>query len=191
MPRGKYIRKPKISTETAEAAAALNAATVEADAALDAAAEAGSNKFIQTQAKQLLERVEAERAAKATDEPSGVEVAVDYNFLKQDPTDHVPRLQRKEIEVRADHRYHWINRDPRRSERRLNQGWLPVAGGSVTNGDGVLASMPEEKAKQHDRQLAARNKLQKTAHIERLEAEGARLGMEVFTGNKSLRDGLE
>jgi len=186
MPRGKYIRKPKISAEVAEAAAAFTSVKAEATEA-----EAGNNKFIQAQAKQLLERVEADKAAKATDEPSGVEVTVDYNFLKQDPTDFIPRLKRKDITVREDHRYHWINRDPRRMERRVGMGWLPIEGGSITNGDSILASMPKERADGLNRQLAERNKIQQTAHIERLEAEGAKQGMPVFTGNKSLRDGLD
>lgn len=191
MPRGKYVRKPKISAETAEAVAALSAAQAESAVAAEAAEEAGNNKFIQAQARQLLERVEADRAATATDEPSGIEVAVDYDFLKQDPTDPAPRLAAKDLEVRSDHRYHWINNDPRRMQRRVQQGWAPVAGGSITNGSSTLASMPESKAALYDQQLTERRKIQRTAHIDRLEAEGARLGMPVFTGNKSLRDGLD
>ena len=191
MPRGKYVRKPKVVAEVEVAAQALEVAKADAAVALEAAAEAGSNKFIQEQAKQLLERVEADKAARVTEEPSGVEVVVDYNFLRQDPTDHTPKLAQHGVENRKDRRYHWINRDPRRSARRTNQGWLPVAGGSITNGDSVLASMPESKAKQLDMALAERRRIQQTAHIDRLEAEGQKTGMPVFTGNKSLRDGLD
>jgi len=183
MPRG---RPKKNQVEIDKAVAALGIARSESKTA-----DEGVNKFIQAQAAQLLERVEADRAAKATDEPSGIEVGVDRDFLSQDPTKFTERLARKDIEVRKDHRYRWINRDPRRMERRVQMGWLPVAGGSVTNGDSALASMPQEMADAKQRQLAERKKLQTTAHIARLDAEGTKTGMEVFTGNKSLRDGLE
>jgi hypothetical protein len=187
MPRASKSRN--LVAEQPEITAAITA--LEIAQAHTEAAEAGNNKFIQSQAKELLERVEADRAAKATDEPSGVELGVSYDFLKQDPTDFAPRLKRKEIEVRKDHRYRWINTSPRRMERRVNQGWLPVPGASVTNGDSILASMPEDRAAGMERQLVERREIAKTAHTRRLEAEGARLGMEVFTGNKSLREGLE
>ena len=182
MPRG----RPK--TKQAEIDKAVAALTM-TKAANDDAVE-GTNKFIQAQAAQLLERVERDRASRGTDEPSGIEAGVDYNFLAQDPTRFEDRLARKDIEVRKDHQYRWINRDPRRSERRVQMGWLPVAGGSITNGDSVLASMPKELANAKKQQLVERNKQQKVAHITRLEAEGEKLGMKVITGDSSDRDGL-
>jgi len=191
MPRGRPRKLANEQTEITAAVHALGIARGSADAATADATEAGNNKFIQAQAKQLLERVEADRAAAATDEPSGVEVGLDWNFLKHDPTDFTERFERKGIKVRKDHRYRWINKDPRRFESRLNKGWLPVEGGSFTNGDSVLASMPESLGKKYDRMREERLKMQNNAHMQRLEAEGAKLGMEVFTGNKSLRDGLE
>jgi hypothetical protein len=181
MPRG----KPKVAKNQEEIAKSIVA--LEAAKAATASAEDGNNKFIQAQAKALLERVEADRAAKATDEPSGISVGVDNDFLKQDPTKFEDRLQRKGIERRLDHRYRWINRDPRRIERRIQAGWLPVQGASITNGDSVLASMPEEMAKTQEKQLADRKKIAETAHIQRLEAEGAKQGMEVFTDLTPLR----
>ena len=138
----------------------------------------------EVQAKQLLERIAAEKAAKA-DEPSGVEAGVDWNFIKEDVYDHKPILARRNIAENPDHRYHWINRDPRRVERRLNQGWLPVQGGSVTRGESMLASMPEAKAKRIDQMQRERTKNAQTAHIEVLHAEGNRQGMEVFDVSRS------
>ena len=182
MPRGRPKAK---QAEIDKAVAALNMSKAENDSAVE-----GTNKFIQAQAAQLLERVEKDRASKGTDEPSGIEVGSDHNFLTQDPTRFEDRLARKDIEVRADHQYRWINRDSRRSERRVSMGWLPVSGGSVTNGDSMLASMPKELANAKKRQLSERTKIQRTAHIARLEAEGEKLGMKVFTGDKSVHDGL-
>jgi len=191
MPRGK---PKKLNPEIYAANAALEeakAVTADAEKALEAAATEGVNKFIQTQAAELLARVEADVAARGTDEPSGVTVGTDYSFLRDDPTAPGPRLARKGVEERKDHRYHWINRDPRRIERRINQGWLPVAGGSISNGDSVLASMPEDRAKKLDAQIAERNRIRQGSAFTELEQVSRQTGVEVFDGNKSLRDGLD
>jgi len=174
-------RKNKVSAPVEPGTVEAIAAYREAKAATDPVA-AG--------AKELLERVAARTEATAA-EPSGIDSVVDYDFLTADTYDPGKRLERRGLKADAGVRYHWINRDPRRVERRLNQGWQPTAGGSIVHGDSMLAQMPEARAKRLDQGLAEKRALAKNAYLDQINAEGRRTGMETFDGNKSLREGLD
>jgi hypothetical protein len=132
-------------------------------------------------AKQLLERVASEQEAKA-DEPSGIEVGTDWNFVRHDPSDVAPYLEKEGLPQESDKAYGWISTDPRVHETRLHTGkWERVAGGRVRRGaDLVLAHRPKDVDKAKKNELAARRRLMRSAPMRQLDNEGARTGMETF-----------
>lgn len=135
---------------------------------------------IQAGAKELLERVAAEQAAKA-DEPSGIEVGVDWNFIHDDPSDPAPYLAKHGLEQEPDKAYGWISADPRVTTSRLNRGeWELVKGGQVKRGDTFLALRPKAVQARKEKELDARRRLMRQAPMRQLDAEGQRTGMETI-----------
>lgn len=131
-------------------------------------------------AKQLLERVAAEQEAKA-DEPSGIEVSVDWNFVRHDPSDPAPYLEKEGLRQEPDKAYCWLSSDPRVHDTRLHTGaWERVAGGRVRRGDLVLAERPKAVDKRKKDELNARRRLMRNAPMRQLDNEGARTGMDTF-----------
>lgn len=172
---------PKKAPETVDTPAPATPGAI--DAALAASTE------LQAQAKQLLERVAAEQAAKA-DEPSGVSVVVDWNFINRDPSDPAPHLSSRGIEERKDHDYGWVSTDSRLADRRRAAGWEPVAGGSVRRGDTVLSSRPKAIGAAIEARQAEQTRIMRDAPMRSIDQDGVKAGVRTFEGSGSRKEGM-
>lgn len=143
---------------------------------------------LQEGATKMLDRIAAEKAAKG-DEPSGIVVGTDYDFIRSDPSDPAPYLAEKGVPPRKDHAYGWLNTDSRVIGNRMAKGWKPVEGG-IKRGDLILASRPQELQDRETQQGLQRVKLMEQGPMRTFDADARKEGVETFTGNKSLKDGL-
>lgn len=179
----KYVRKAALGADAPNAGTESASPSVPSTSDAEVVAKEAALTDLQRDASAMLDRIAAEKAAKA-DVPSGITVGTDYDFLKADPSDPSPYLERRGVPKRDDHAYGWLNSDSRVLGNRLAKGWAPVEGG-IKRGDLLLASRPREIQEREEAQGLQRTRLMEKGPMAKFDNEAKAAGMEPFNfGNK-------
>lgn len=134
---------------------------------------------LQAGAKEMLERVAAEQEAKA-DQPSGITLGVDWNFINHDPLNASHYLREHGVEERKDVEYRFVNTDRRTVDKKLHKGWSPVKGGAVKHGDLMVCQRDKRICEQERAQVAALSRLRENAPMQSFDRDASNEGVPVL-----------
>ena len=119
---------------------------------------------------------------------------MDFDFINYDPTDVAPYFKKLDLPIPTGVKMRWVETDTRVYNKRMAQGWKPVADGKIRNGSQILCSMPEAKHKRWKQIMAQKNADRMNAPMRRFDQEVRARGgkhFEPFDGPRSVRDGLD